>query len=61
MIGEHGIELKNKLALLTESEEQVLNVLREDNLKSVIAKKTISGCFRNTVKITRPRISTDRI
>jgi DNA-binding transcriptional MerR regulator len=38
MINEVGIEYKNKLALLTEEEEKVLEVLREGNLKSVTIK-----------------------
>lgn len=38
MIREVGIKSKNKLALLTREEEKVLEVLRQDNLKSVIIK-----------------------
>jgi DNA-binding transcriptional MerR regulator len=38
MIREVGITNKNKLALLTREEEKVLEVLRQDNLKSVIIK-----------------------
>jgi len=38
MLGEHGIKQKQKLALLSDSEEQVLNTLREDNLKSVMVR-----------------------
>lgn len=38
MLGKCGINQKNKLALLSDDEEQVLNALREDNIKSVIVK-----------------------
>lgn len=42
MLGEHGISQKNRLALLSESEEHVLNAIRGDNLKSVIVKYGIN-------------------
>jgi len=38
MLGEQGIMQKHKLTILSESEEQVLSVLREDNLKSVMVR-----------------------
>jgi hypothetical protein len=38
LIGEIEVKEKNKLALLTEEEEKVLEVLRQDNLKSVMIK-----------------------
>lgn len=38
MIGENGVKGKNKLALLTEEEVKVLEVLKQDNIKSVTIK-----------------------
>ena len=38
MINDVGINDKNKLALLTKEEEKILDVLRQDNLKSVTIK-----------------------
>lgn len=38
MIGENGVKEKNKLALLTEEEVKVLEVLKQDNIKSVTIK-----------------------
>ena len=38
MIRDVGMKEKNKLVLLTKEEEKVLDVLRQDNLKSVIIK-----------------------
>ncbi len=42
MLSDLGIKRKQKLALLTDEEEQVLKVLREDNLKSVTVKYGIN-------------------
>lgn len=42
MLSDLGIKRKQKLALLTEGEEQVLKALREDNLKSVTVKYGIN-------------------
>ena len=55
MISDFGIREKKKLILLTKEEETILNVLRQDNLKSVIIKygKNEEIDFLEMVKVAK--------